>query len=81
MSHFFHYLLLGYCAPKYWLYIILISILFEIIEIPLNTLSKYIDSKLIEDSIINILGVIIGIILYKIFPNKINLYKLMFTNV
>lgn len=78
MSHFFHYLLLGYCAPKYWPYIILIGILFEIVvEFPLTTVSKYIDSKLLEDSITNTLGIIIGVILSKIFPNNINLYKLI----
>ena len=76
ISHFLHYLLLGYCAPRYWLFLILIGIIFEIIEIPLNKVSKYIDSKLIEDSITNSLGVICGVILSKIFPIKIDLYKL-----
>ena len=76
LSHFLHYLFLGYMAPKYWLYIILIGMLFEIIEIPLNKLSKYIDSKIILDSLTNTLGVITGLILYKILPNKIDLYNL-----
>lgn len=75
MSHFLHYLILGYCAPRYWLFLIIIGIIFEIIEIPLNKASKYIDSKLIKDSITNSLGVISGVILYKIFPSKIDIYN------
>ena len=75
MSHFLHYLILGYCAPRYWLFLIIIGIIFEIIEIPLNKVSKYIDNKLIKDSITNSLGVISGVILYKIFPSKIDIYN------
>ena len=78
ISHFFHYLILGYIAPTYWKELILIGIIFEIIEIPMNKISKYIDSKLIEDSITNSLGIIIGIVLFKMFPNKIDLYHILF---
>ena len=49
---------------KFNLIFILIGILFEIVvEFPLTTVSKYIDSKLLEDSITNTLGIIIGVIL------------------
>ena len=75
MSHFLHYIVLGYLAPNYWMLIIMIGILFEVVEIYLNKLSKYIDSKLIEDTITNTLGVIFGVLIYNIFPNKIDLCK------
>ena len=77
VSHFIHYMVLGFLAPNYWMFIIMIGILFEIIEIPLNTLSKYIDSKLLEDTITNTLGVIVGVLFHNIFPNKIDLYKIL----
>ncbi len=77
MSHFIHYIVLGYLAPTYWLHVIVIGILFEVVEIYLNKLSKYIDSKLFIDTITNILGVIIGILIYNMFPNKIDLYKIL----
>ena len=78
MSHFIHYLILGYCAPKYWIHLIFIGILFEIIEIPLNNISKFIDSKLISDTITNSLGIIIGVLLYKLFPYEIDLYNILY---
>lgn len=59
------------------MYLIIIGIIFEIIEIPLNNLSKYIDSKLIEDSITNTLGVLTGVLIYSIYPNNINLLTLL----
>tara|TARA_B100000073_G_scaffold301537_1_gene268534 strand:+ start:5427 stop:5834 length:408 start_codon:yes stop_codon:yes gene_type:complete len=73
--HFIHYTLLSYFAPDYWFYLILMGIIFELIEIPLNNVSKYIDSKLVEDTITNTLGVIFGMALFKIFPHKIDILK------
>ena len=78
VSHFVHYLLLGYFSPKYYRQIIVTGIVFEIIEIPLNRLSKYIDSKLVEDSVTNTMGILTGLLLSKIIPNKIDLYKSIF---
>ena len=76
-GHFIHYMLLGYFAPSYWKYIIIIGIVFELIEILLNKASKYIDSKLIEDSITNTLGLFTGLILHNFFPNKIDILQIM----
>ena len=76
VGHFFTYLILGYLAPKYWIHIIIVGILFEILEMFLNKISVYIDSKLIEDSVVNSLGVLIGVLLYKIYPINIDLYSL-----
>jgi len=44
----------------------------------MNKILKYIDSKLIEGSITNSLGIIIGVVLFKMFPNKIDLYHILF---
>lgn len=76
-GHFIHYTLLSYCAPSYWVELIIIGFIFELIEVPLNSLSKYIDSKIYEDTITNTLGVLTGILLYKICPMNIDLISLM----
>ena len=73
ISHLLHYLVLAYLAPSYWLLLIFIGFLFELNEYYISKVSKYIDSKIIEDTITNTIGVILGLILYNLFPNKINL--------
>lgn len=78
LSHFFNYLALGYCAPSYIIELIIIGIIFELIEIPLNSISKYIDSKLIEDTFVNTLGILMGALIYKLYPKKIDLYQIIF---
>ncbi len=76
--HFFHYLLLGYCAPDYLWHLIIIGFLFELVEIPLSNVSKYIDSKVVKDTIVNSFGVICGVLLQRLFPMNINLQKIIF---
>ena len=73
MLHFMHYTLLSYFAPNFWKELIFMGITFEVAEIYLNNLSKYIDSKLLEDTITNTLGIIFGILLFKKFPHKIDI--------
>jgi hypothetical protein len=75
IGHFIHYLVLGYLAPNYLLLLIFCGFIFELIEIPLNKLTRYIDSKIIHDTFVNTLGVILGYFLFKIFPKKIYLSK------
>ena len=75
IGHFIHYLILGYLAPNYIWMLALIGFMFELIEIPLNNISKYIDGKLIQDTFVNIIGLIFGYLLFKIFPKRIYLYK------
>jgi len=77
LLHFFHYTFLGYLAPDYWYYLIFFGIIFEFIEIPLNYLSSYIDSKIIMDTITNTLGIIFGILLYKFYPKNIDLLSIV----
>ena len=75
VSHFIHYLCLGYFAPSYWKELILIGIGFELFESSLDKMSKYINGQLMEDTIINTTGVLVGYILYKLFPTEIRLWN------
>ena len=75
IGHFFHYLALGYFSPKYFRLFIVLGIAFEFLEMWLNNFSQYIDSKLVEDTITNTAGVLTGVFLSNMFPNKVDLYK------
>ena len=63
--HFLQYMLMGFLAPSYWKWLILMGIGFELIEIPLSKMSQFIDSKLIADTLTNTLGILTGVILRK----------------
>ena len=65
IGHFIHYVLLGYFAPNFIGILIILGILFELLEIPLNKASKYIDSKLVQDSIVNTIGLMVGYYIHK----------------
>ena len=76
--HFVNYVLLGYFAPFYLKWVIIIGIIFEFVEIPMGMfISKYIDSKLILDTLVNTSGVLLGYLLYKKNPKKIELKKVL----
>ena len=72
VSHFIHYLFLGYFAPKYLPFMILQGILFELLE-KLFSFHEYIDSNIIKDTLINTIGLFVGLILFKFFPHKVKL--------
>ena len=76
LLHFINYLFLGYLGPDYILQVIGIGIIFELMEIPLGMfVSKYIDSKVFMDTIVNTIGTITGYLIYKKYPKKIELRK------
>ena len=75
VSHFIHYVILGYFASTYWPYIIVLGIIFEFIEMALSKVNNYVDSQIIKDPITNTLGLFIGILLFKLFPHEIDLSK------
>jgi len=82
ISHILYYIVIGYLSPEYWFHMTIIGILFEFFELLLSRLSlfglnRYINSYLISDPIRNTIGLIIGLILFKLFPNTIDLYKLI----
>ena len=39
---------------------------------------KYIDSHIIRDSLVNILGLLVGLLLFNFFPHNIDLAKLFY---
>lgn len=55
LSHFAMYMIIGYFVPKQYVLILIISVLFEIIEVPIGA-----NSKLIIDPITNLSGYWIG---------------------
>jgi len=59
--------MLGFFAPNYWVIIAIIAFLFEIFELLLSKTSRFIDSKIINDTIINNIGLFVGIGLHKIY--------------
>tara|TARA_B100001094_G_C18127613_1_gene770376 strand:- start:371 stop:784 length:414 start_codon:yes stop_codon:yes gene_type:complete len=76
LLHFINYLFLGYFAPDYIIQVIVIGIIFELMEIPLGMfVSKYIDSKILMDTLVNTIGTITGYLIYKKYPKKIELRK------
>ena len=77
LLHFINYMLLGLFAPHYWKELIVIGFIFELIEIPLGKVSKYIDSKIVSDTIVNSLGVVAGYGLYQILRPSGALNKLV----
>ena len=76
VSHFIHYLFLGYFAPKYLPYMIIQGVLFELLE-KLFSFHEYIESNIIKDTLVNILGLSVGLLFFNIFPHKINLVKVI----
>lgn len=66
VGHFIHYTLLGFFAPSYWWLFMLIGHVFEYIEMFLGQYSKYIDSKVVDDTLTNSAGVLFGLLLNKL---------------
>ncbi len=69
VGHFIMYILLGYLAPNYWYISFTLSILWEYIELYLSNIGIEITSNVNNDIITNTLGLIIGIIINKYYPN------------
>lgn len=68
IGHFLNYLVLGFLAPQLWPYIAAAGVAFELLEVPMGAVvSKYIDSKLIEDTIVNTTGLAIGVLLRHVY--------------
>lgn len=66
-SHFIMYLLLGFVAPKYWIISFILSILWEYSEIYMEKNNIKIISNFRNDIITNTSGLILGLILNKVF--------------
>lgn len=66
ISHYLHYLFLGYFAPSYWWLLIIVGFLFEILELYVNKFTSNVTSKIIPDTITNAIGVFSGLLLRKV---------------
>ena len=80
VSHIINYIVLAYCAPQYWYVLILIGFCFELVETSLSKISKFVKGKIVNDTITNSLGVFIGLFIFYLFPNKIDLLNLKILN-
>lgn len=67
IGHFIHYTTLGFFAPSYWYWFMIFGCLFEFVELGLGYFSKYIDSKIVDDTLTNSAGVLMGLFLRWIF--------------
>jgi hypothetical protein len=67
VGHFIHYTLLGFFAPSYWWVFMLIGHLFEYVEMILGNYSKYIDSKVVDDTLTNSAGVLVGLLILALY--------------
>ena len=81
ISHFFHYIVLSYVSPKFWYLLIVIGFLFELVETQLNSVSNFIDGKVLQDTLTNTFGIFVGLGIHKVFPTEIDLYNLKFKRI
>tara|TARA_Y100000389_G_scaffold128205_1_gene125600 strand:- start:1707 stop:2102 length:396 start_codon:yes stop_codon:yes gene_type:complete len=75
IGHIINYFLLSYLAPNYIIPVFIIGVLFEYFETYLSKINKYIHGNVTRDTIINSIGLLLGFIAYKIYPNEIDLYE------
>ena len=76
ISHILLYTILGYLSSKYWWFLLGFGLLFEFLESYLSQFSRFIESNISTDIIFNSIGILLGLILQKIYPNKIDLHNL-----
>lgn len=79
ITHFILYIFLGYFAHSLWYILIIIGFIFEIVELVISNFTVYVTHKIIDDPIINTFGILFGVILYRILPNKVDLYNNILT--
>ena len=75
MTHVILYILLGYFAHSLWYLLIIIGFIFEIVELFIDKLIICLEYRMLDDPITNTVGLLFGIILYRIVPNKVDLYN------
>ena len=63
MLHFAAYTAAGALAPDYWWLLIACGVAFEYVEDHLSSYSRYIDSNVIGDTLVNTGGVVFGMFL------------------
>lgn len=71
IGHFIHYMCLGFLAPDYWKFLVLQGFLFELFEMCIEKKLNYVDSKLVQDTFTNSMGVFTGVLIRKCIYNKL----------
>ena len=76
LTHILLYIILSYISPKYWWFLFGFGLLFEFLELYLSNFSKFVKSNINTDIIFNSIGILLGLLLHKIYPKKIDLQQL-----
>ena len=76
-KHILLYTILSYLAPKYWWFLLGFGLLFEFVELYLSNLSKFVISNINTDILFNSIGILLGIVIHKFYPRKIDLHKII----
>lgn len=76
-KHILLYTILSYLSPKYWWFLLGFGLLFEFVELYLSNFSRFIISNINTDILYNSIGILLGIVIHKFYPRKIDLHKLI----
>ena len=76
-KHILLYTILSYLSPKYWWILLGFGLLFEFVELYLSNFSRFIISNINTDILYNSIGILLGIVIHKFYPRKIDLHKLI----
>ena len=69
IMHFMAYTVAGFVAPDYWWLLVACGVVFEYIEEYLESYSRFIDSNVLNDSLVNTGGIILGVFLrHRLIP-------------
>ena len=71
IGHFFHYMILGFIVPRWWLCYIAAGVAFELVELLLSKWSEYVHGAVVKDTIINTIGVMTGVGLRAVLQRSI----------
>lgn len=61
--HFVSYAALGFLAPSYWHVLIVAGFLFELVELGLSLVVKFVKYNLVGDTLTNAGGIVLGVFL------------------
>ena len=75
-KHILLYTILSYLSPKYWWFLLGFGVIFEFVELYLSNFSRFVISNINTDILYNSIGILLGIVIHKFYPKKIDLHKL-----
>lgn len=71
IGQFFHYVILGFLVPRWWLHYIACGVAFEFAELLISRWSEHIDGAVVKDKVINSIGVMTGVGLRAVLQHSI----------